>query len=244
MVTSSKYACRNPVLTGVLATMAGVAFCVAFQMMLTGDSYLALFAVLIGICSGILGVAALFAWVWGMPLLRGSVVFLGGSICIAVLLLGSMRGADWNATTRREAKNAAQGAAQARAYLLARAYLFRDVVYAPAKNKLVARPAQKEGIGSDPVFVVPCGETLILIVQNSATTYVFDGTTSTRVDYDGQIHDAETMGPGQFVFHGKRYGNEAIAYADTESGVEAGGNGLLMLPKLVDRIAPEPSADR
>ncbi|MEO6024488.1 MAG: hypothetical protein ABIP64_15515 [Burkholderiales bacterium] len=49
-------------LTGILATMARVAFCVAFQMMQTGYSYLALFAVLIGICSGILGVAALLAW--------------------------------------------------------------------------------------------------------------------------------------------------------------------------------------
>ena len=88
------------------------------------------------------------------------------------------------------------------------------------------------------------GEALILIVQNSTATYVFDSTTSTRVDYDGQIKDAEVIGPGQFNFRGKHYANEAIAYADTEHGVDTGGNGLLMLPKLVDRIAPEPNVNR
>ncbi|MCB1625470.1 MAG: hypothetical protein KDI32_12840 [Pseudomonadales bacterium] len=240
--SDASYFPRYPALTASLALLAMLGLLVAFFGALTGDAYKIFAAIAIGMASLGVGIAAILSWVWSMPWRRAMPLVAVGTVLLTSVCWGAVQWIGATDAARRIERQAAAERETARQYLHAPAYSFTDVDYDPRANRLIARRPNDNGTFSNMIFVVPFSDEVVLIVQDNAPTYLFDGKSSSRVVYDGHIEQVTDLTAGHFVYHGKRYAHPDLRY-DIESGDSAAhSDGALKLPRLVAQIAPDRSA--
>jgi hypothetical protein len=216
-----------------------VGISIAAAMAFSGEDYFAWAGIFVFYAGLVVAVAALFFWAWGRPGRQAGVIIVVGALGIVALYFGGLFGLGGLHDVGRARNQMQRNELAEKEYLAGKAFKFINVSYDADKNQLIrAGPSSGEILNT--AVVIPFGETYLLILVDSSA-YVFDGTSSKRVEFTGKVVENGTaVTAGTLSFRLKNYAIDAIGldWAEVKPGREKGGNEYGGNPKLVDAIAP------
>jgi hypothetical protein len=235
MASTNKTTVAAQVLTG----LAVLGVCVAALMAFTGDGYVALMGIVVFYASLIVAAVALPFWAWGRSGSQAGVIVVLGALGVGAVYFAGLYGIGGLHSAGRARNQMQRNAFAEKEYLAGKAFNFINVRYDIDKNQLV-RTGPSSGEILNSAVAIPFGEAYLLVLIDSSA-YVFDGTSSTRVDFTGEIiKNGTAVTAGTLSFRQEIYTIDAIGldWAMVKPGRDKGGDEYGRNHPLVDAIAP------
>jgi hypothetical protein len=230
---------KATIVAWVLMCFAAVGVCIAAMLAFTGDAYVGMAGVFVFYASLIAAAGSIPFWAWARPGRQAVLIIVLGALAVGAMGYAGLLGFGELYQKGRVRNQIQKNELAEKEYLAGRAFNFINVRYDADKNQLV-RTGEAAGQILNTAVVVPFDEAYLLILVDSSA-YVFDGTTSQRVEFTGRvIENGTAVTAGYLSFRGKKYAIVDIGtqWAEIKRGKEKGGDEYGVNHKLVDAIAP------
>jgi hypothetical protein len=230
---------KTTIIALVLTGSAAVGVCVTAMLAFTGDAYIGMAGAFVFYTSLIAAAGSIPFWAWSRPSHQVTLIIVLGALAIGAMGYAGLLGFGELYQKGRVRNQIQKNELAEKQYLASRAFNFINVRYDADTNQLI-RTSEASGQILNTAVVIPFNEAYLLILVDSSA-YVFDGTSSQRVEFTGRVVENGTaVNAGQLTFRGKNYSINEIGTQRSEitRGKEKGGDEYGVNHKLVEAIAP------